>query len=104
MGNSTARAVRQHELLLRQIHRDGHCRILRDGFEQLLLRITRDDDRQQRVLTASSAEDVGERGADHGAEAILRQRPRRVLARAAAAEVVAGQQHLRALRFAADSG
>ena len=38
-------------------------------------------------------------GADHGAEAPLRERPRRVLARAAAAEVIAGQQDLHALRF-----
>ena len=32
--------------------------------------------------------------ADHGAEAVVDQRPRRVLARRAAAEVVAGDQHL----------
>ena len=48
-----------------------------------------DDDGQQPVLQRVVAEDVGELGADHGAEAVVEQRPRRVLARRAAAEVVA---------------
>ena len=56
-----------------------------------------DDDRQQAVLERVAPEDVGERGADHRAEAEAGERPRRVLARGAAAEVVARQQDLRAL-------
>ena len=42
--------------------------------------------------------DIGKRSADDGAETKTHQRPGRVLARAAAAEVVAGQQHCGALR------
>src|ERR1022692_2790034 len=61
------------------------------------MHILRHYDRQQRILQRILLEDIGEAGADHRAEAPLRQRPRSVLARAAAAEIVACQQHLRAL-------
>src|SRR5438046_8485097 len=42
-------------------------------------------------------EDVGEAGGDHAADPEVHQRPRRVLARRPAAEVVPGHQHARAL-------
>ena len=71
------------------------------GGEQFRVHVRRHDDRQQRILQRVLLEDVGEAGADHRAEAALRQRPRSVLARTAAAEIVARQQHLRALRLAA---
>jgi hypothetical protein len=58
--------------------------------------VGRHDDGQQRILQRILLENVGEAGADHGAEAELRERPRGVLAGAAAAEVIAGQQNLRA--------
>ena len=54
-----------------------------------------DEHRQQAVLQAVGAEDVRELGADHGVEAEVLQRPRRVLARGAAAEVAAGDQDAR---------
>ncbi len=63
--------------------------------EELRVNVVRHHDRQQRILQRVAFEDVGERGADHGAEAELRERPRRVLARTAAAEVIAGEQDLR---------
>ena len=52
-----------------------------------------ENDRQQSVLEAVVVEDIGEAGGDHRAEAVFVQRPRRVFARGAAAEVLARQQH-----------
>ena len=49
----------------------------------------------QRVLP----EDVAERRRDHGVEAVVLERPRRVLARRAAAEVAARDEDPRPLRF-----
>lgn len=54
-------------------------------------------DGQQAVLVAVVEEDVGEAGGDHGAKAKLVQRPGRVLARGAAAEVLAREQDGRTL-------
>src|SRR5688572_7380964 len=53
--------------------------------------------RQQAVLEAVGEKDVAERRRDHAAEADVHQRPRRVLARRAAAEVLAREQDGRAL-------
>ena len=63
--------------------------------EQRRVGVRLDGDRQQAVLERVVPEDVGERGADHGPEAEAGERPGRVLARGAAAEVVAGEQDLR---------
>src|SRR5438046_9214927 len=52
---------------------------------------------QQRILQRVALEDIGERRADHGAKAELRQRPGRVLAGTATAEIVACQQNVRTL-------
>src|SRR5262245_6257614 len=53
--------------------------------------------RQEAVLEAVGEENVGEGRRDHAAEAVVHQRPRRVLARRAAAEVLAREQDVRAL-------
>jgi len=48
-----------------------------------------DDHRQEAVLQGIAAEDVGDLRADDGAKAIIEERPGRMLARGAAAEVAA---------------
>ncbi|MNZ77915.1 hypothetical protein D3C78_964710 [compost metagenome] len=55
------------------------------------------DDRQQAVLEAVVEEDVGVARRDDGTEAVLFQRPGRVLAGGAATEVLAGEEHAGAL-------
>src|SRR6266436_3950794 len=50
--------------------------------------------RQDAVLEAVVVEDVAERGRDHAADAEIHERPRRVLAARAAAEIVARDQDL----------
>src|SRR6185503_15589195 len=57
----------------------------------------RQRDRQEAVLQRVVLEDLAERGRDDGLEAVVAQRPGRVLARGADAEVAARQQDLRAL-------
>src|ERR1700732_3856426 len=57
----------------------------------------RHHDRQQAVLEAIIEKDIGERRSDDGAKSVVAERPRRMLARAAAAEVAARKQNLRAL-------
>ena len=49
-------------------------------------------DRQQADLRAVGGEDVGERRRDDRREAVVLERPRRVLARGAAAEVAPGDE------------
>ena len=104
MGNSHGAPFGRGQGLVSQVdvHRGGGIGIHRR--EQLRADVRRNHDRQQRILQRILLEDIRERSADHGAEAELGQRPRRVLARTAAAEIVARQQNLRALRRAADSG
>src|SRR5580704_8763772 len=63
--------------------------------EQFLQILRRHLDRQHAVLEAVVVENVAERGRDHAGDAEIQQRPRRVLARGAAAEIVAGDQNLR---------
>src|SRR5690606_21881387 len=90
-------AIGAGDRLRRQVHGQG---VALAGFalaEQLVDLGVGQHDRQQAVLEAVVVEDVGEAGRDDRAEAILVQRPRRVLARGAAAEVLARQQHAGAL-------
>ena len=54
-----------------------------------------DGDRQDAVLEAVVVENIGEAGRDHAAYAEIEQRPGRMLAAGAAAEIVAGDQDLR---------
>src|SRR5207253_10111824 len=55
------------------------------------------NDGQQTILQTIIRKDIGKRGSDNGAEAVVRQRPRCVLARRATAEVFAGHQNRRSL-------
>src|SRR3984893_7559840 len=63
--------------------------------EQLFQVFRRHLDRQHAVLEAVVVENVPERGRDHAGDAEIHQRPGRVLARGAAAEIVVGDQNLR---------
>ncbi len=58
-----------------------------------------DDDGQKAVLQGIAAEDIGNLRADDGAKPIIEQRPWRMLARRAAAEIAAGHQNLRRLEL-----
>src|SRR5262245_17861104 len=53
-----------------------------------------DSDREQSILQAVLAEDIGEACRDHRLETEIFQRPDRVFARATAAEVIAGNKNL----------
>ena len=55
-----------------EVHGQLDVRVGGDELEELAVRLGLDDDRQQAVLERVVAEDVGERGADHGAEAEVR--------------------------------
>ena len=61
---------------------------------QLVDLLARQHDRQDAVLEAVVVEDVGEAGRDDAADAEIQQRPGRVLARRAAAEILAGDEDL----------
>lgn len=63
-----------------------------------------DDDGQHAVLERVVAEDVGDAGGDHRADAVVVQRPGRVFARRAAAEVAAGGEDAGAAQFGAMQG
>jgi len=60
--------------------------------EQPAMRVRVDDDRHEPVLERVASKDVGDFGADHGADPVVEQGPRRVLARGAAAEVVTADE------------
>src|SRR5215469_7058060 len=55
--------------------------------------------REQAVFERVATEDVGDLARQHGAESVVGQRPRRVLARRAAAEVAARDKNLAAARL-----
>ncbi len=86
-------AIRTGHGLRRQVHGQlvtlGGLGLLEQRIDLFIL----EDDRQQAVLEAVVEEDVGKARRDHGAEAVLVQRPGRVLAARPAAEVLARQQH-----------
>src|SRR5262249_22112662 len=87
-------AVGAADLLLREVDRQRGVGAALGVVEQLLQVLGRDLDRQHAVLEAVVVEDVAERGRDHAADAEIHQRPGRVLARRAAAEIVACDQDL----------
>ena len=64
--------------------------------EQRLYILFAEADEDDAVLARVREEDVGEGGRDDGEEAVLVERPCGVLARAAAAEVLSGDENLRA--------
>src|SRR5579883_3264424 len=85
-------AVRAANLLLLEIDRQRRVGAALGVVEQLCQIFGRDFDRQNAVLEAIVVKDVGEIGRDHAAYAEIEERPRRVLARRAAAEIVARHQ------------
>ena len=62
--------------------------------EQIAVFRFAEDDREQAVLQRVVAEDVRDLGAEHRAQAEIEQRPRRVLAGGAAAEVASGDEDI----------
>ena len=94
-SNVIAAAIRPADFLVGQI--DGERRIgAAIGIvEQLLQIFRRHRDRQDAVLEAVIVENVGEGRRDHAANAEIEQCPGRMLARRAAAEIIAGDQDLR---------
>src|SRR5512133_65595 len=87
------RAVGERDGLLAEV--DRHL-LARRG-EQLRHRRGLEHDREEAVLEGVVPEDVGDARRDHGLEAVVDERPRRVLAGGAAAEVVARHEHRAAL-------
>src|SRR5262245_17668269 len=91
------RTIRGRDRLLPQIDYQFETGKRRGIIEKLVDLGLRQGDRQEAVLQRIVLEDLPERGRDHGAEAVVAQRPGRVLARGADAEVLAREQDLRAL-------
>src|SRR5262249_1458728 len=91
------RAIGGRDRLLSQINRQFEAGKRRGIVEKLVDLGLGQGDRQEAVLERIVLEDLAERGGDHGAETVVAQRPGRVLARRADAEVLACEQDLRAL-------
>src|SRR5262245_18387035 len=85
-------AVGAADLLLREVDRQRGNRAAVDVVEQLFQVLRRYLDRQDAVLEAVVVEDVAELGRDHAADAEVEQRPGRVLAARAAAEILGVDQ------------
>src|SRR6185369_5988399 len=83
-----AAAVRQFDITLRDIDRKFDARML----QQIAMLAFAEHNREQAVLQRVAAEDVGDLARQHGAEPEISQRPRRVFARGAAAEVAASDE------------
>ncbi len=93
-----ARTIRQSEQLLRQVDRDLGLRIGPVSCQQLLVHLLAHHHGQEPVLQGVALENVGEGGRDDRPDPPADERPGRVLTRRTAAEVVACEQDLRALR------
>src|SRR5262245_3687583 len=91
------RAIDGRDRLLLQINHQSKTGKRRSVVEELVDLGLRQGDRQEAVLQRVVLEDLPERRCDYGAEAVVAQRPRRVLARGADAKVLAREQDLRAL-------
>jgi hypothetical protein len=76
-----------------QVNREGVLRMLRVALEQLFDVVLVQHDGEHAVLEAVVVEDVGKAGGDDDANAPVLERPRRMLAAGAAAEVVARDEH-----------
>ncbi len=87
-------AVGAADFLRREIDRQRRVGAAPRVVHQFLQIVRRNLDRQNAVLEAIVVENVGEVGRDHAADAEIEQRPGRVLARGAAAEIVAGDEDL----------
>src|SRR5581483_311438 len=86
------------DLLRAHVDLEARGRLLVGEVDEVLDLRRRELDRQDPGLERVGAEDVAEARRDHGAEAGVADRPRRVLARRPAAEVRAGDQHRRAVK------
>src|SRR6185437_1567703 len=86
-------AVRPANFLIGQIDRQRRIGAALGVVEQFVEVVLADADRQNAVLEAVIVEDVAEGGRDHAADAEIEQRPQRVLAARAAAEIVARDQN-----------
>ena len=97
-------AVRPDHHLALEI--DGDARVAAEFriVDQRIADRARQADRQQAVLEAVVVEDVAERWRDDAADAEIGQRPRSVLARRAAAEVLVRDDDLRVAVAAPGSG
>src|SRR5262245_39422914 len=91
------RAVAGRDRLLLQVDDQLETGKRRGVVEELVDFRLGERDRQETVLQRVVLENLAERGRDHGAKAVVAQRPGCVLARRADAEVLAGEQDLRAL-------
>src|SRR3569623_551820 len=89
--------ARCDDALGRKIDRELVTRRSKRFREQLIQRRRLQHDGQDAVIETVVEKDIGVAGRDDDAETIIEQRPRRVLARGTAAEVVAREQDLRAL-------
>src|SRR5208282_1539875 len=83
--------------LLFEIDREPVGLVVSGGTKNMLDLAGRQRDRKETVLQTVVVEDIGEPRRDHRAEARVIERPHRVFARTAAAEVVAREQNRRAL-------
>ena len=82
------RSAFNRKRLSREIDRDAGA-----GFQQRM-RAGIDNDGQQTILQRILAEDIRKTRRDDSSEAVIRQCPNRMLARAATAEVVSGNENL----------
>jgi glycosyltransferase involved in cell wall biosynthesis len=88
-------AVGPSDLLSGKVDGDGGVRPARSIVDELVDFGLRQGDRQDAVLEAVVVEDVGEGRRDDAPDAEIEQRPRGVLARGAAAEILSHDQDLR---------
>src|SRR5208282_3714282 len=87
-------AVGSADFLLREIDRECGVGAALGIVEQLLQDLRRDLHRQNAVLETVVVKNIAERGRDHARDAEILERPGRVLARRAAAEIAASDQDL----------
>src|SRR5690625_2946687 len=81
------------DLALDQVDGDLGAGVLLQDLPDLLDVVLGQLGGHQALLAGVAAEDVGEAGGEHGLEAVVAQRPHRVLTRGAGAEVGAGHEH-----------
>ena len=87
-------AVRAPDFLIGEVDADGGVGAARGIVDQLVDLFLRQGDGQNAVLETVVVENVGEARRDDAADAEIEQRPGRVLAALAAAEIFAGDQDL----------
>ena len=68
---SHLRSVGERDGLVFEVYLDGDPGITIHSVKKSLMRIAWNDDREKRVLQCVAAENIRERGADHGAKAVL---------------------------------